>query len=333
MPEKESSGELVRWADEAMYEAAPVAGERSEDGNYYPVVTLVQMTRQPIRTMAAAAELYRGNAVVDPEDVDHESAMLWWEDMTRTRLKAPLEFIEFHFLIENVPRSFTHQLVRQRTAVYVQESQRFAVKEDESFEVRIPPSIAARERKDHGAREVWEHVVSVVAEAYGDLVNHYGIPAEEARGLLPTDILTKVHYHTNLRNLAEHAGNRLCTQAQFEWRLVWTGMIREIRLFAKRTGGSQWEHDAIADMFRPICYQTGKCEFMAETDRYCQIRERVENFHNYRRDVPSSDWSNNKWEHQAINPAEWLGMPGSARTRNPQWRSDLRPGSGGSSSG
>jgi thymidylate synthase ThyX len=44
-------------------------------------------------------------------------------------LKAPLEAIDFHFMVEGVTRAHTHQEVRQRTAVFAQESMRFAVKD------------------------------------------------------------------------------------------------------------------------------------------------------------------------------------------------------------
>jgi flavin-dependent thymidylate synthase len=241
--------------------------------------------------------------------------------MTKTRLQTPLEFIDLHFLFENVPRSFTHQLVRQRTAAYVQESQRFAVKEDASYGVSMPPSIEALP-EDHPARVRWHNAVVFIGDEYLSLVNE-GIPAEDARGLLPTDILTKVHYKTNLRNLVEHAGNRLCTQAQFEWRVVWAAMIAAIRARGaeQKRLSNRWEYDTIADIFRPICYFTGKCEFMAATDRYCSIRDRVENFH--KAGVPSERWSDEKWGHPfTIRPQEWLLNPAAARTTSLHWRQE-----------
>ena len=33
-----------------------------------------------------------------------------------------------------------------------------------------------------------------------------GVPAEDARGLLPTNIATRLHYRTDLRNLVNTAG-------------------------------------------------------------------------------------------------------------------------------
>jgi flavin-dependent thymidylate synthase len=273
--------------------------------------------------MAAAAELYDGEIVTDPMQVSRDRAQEWFADMTRTVLKAPLEFIHLHFLFQNVSRAFTHQLVRQRTAAYVQESQRFAIKRDADWAVMMPPSIAALP-EDATARKLWESTVQGLGHRYNDLVNH-GIPAEDARGLLPTNILTRVHYTTNLRNLIEHAGLRLCTQAQFEWRAVWAGMISEIRDYGNRqdrfgnfSNGEQWEFAAIGELFRPICYRTGKCEFMAQSDRFCKIRPRVQEFH--AGGVASDLWDDPQMGDQMIRPEEWLLDPAAARTLDPEWR-------------
>ncbi len=263
--------EVARYADVAMYDAAPDpmadAGLAVE-----PQVYLVSMTEDPLRVMAAASELYRGKLVSDPWMVERETALKWLADMSRTALQAPLEFINLHFLFEGVTRAFTHQLVRQRTAVYVQESQRFAVKRGARFEVAYPPSL--RDKKDdHPWVQRWHTAVDEMSNAYTALVDA-GMPAEDARGLLPTNITTRVHYQTDLRNLVGHSGMRLCSQAQAEWKQVWAGILTAIRNYGPP--GERWQQDAIADLFKPVCYQTGRCEFRAETDRFCRIRGRVE---------------------------------------------------------
>jgi len=269
-PMAAKSAEIVRWADRAMYRAehdpSVAFGEPVT-----PTVTLVYMTEQPLRVMSAASELYRGRVVRDWRDIDKDTAVSWFRDMTKTRLQAPLEFIDLHFLFEGVSRAFTHQLVRQRTAVYVQESQRFAVKDNGAHEVLLPPSLDNR-KEDDPQVVIWRNHVIRTQDAYMSLIDS-GMPAEEARGLLPTNITTKVHYKTNLRNLAEHAGNRLCSQAQSEWKEVWARMLLAIRAYGPLE--EHWQQNLIASLFKPICYSTGKCEFLAATDRHCNIRERV----------------------------------------------------------
>jgi len=285
--------EVTRWADTAMFEAIP--------GPNIPRVTLVHMTPNPLRVMAAASELYRGRVESDPEVIRRADCEFWFTEMTKNKLHAPLEFIDLHFLIEGVTRAFTHQLVRQRTAVFIQESMRFAVKTNAALEVAIPPSIINL-KDDDPNRVVWDDAVATAAAAYNALVNA-GIPAEDARGILPTNITTRIHYKTNLRNLAEHAGLRLCSQAQFEWKQVWAQMLPAIREYGP--GHDRWQQEMIASLFRPICYQTGRCEFRGENDRYCPIRERVEAHHS-RGEGPDL-WND-------IHPLEPL-MEGAARVR------------------
>lgn len=298
------STEVARYADVAMYNAEPM--EQSEDGyGVQPKVTLVSATPSPLRTMAAATGMYSGKVFRNPQDVPEIEAIAALGDMTRTALKAGLEFIDFHFLLEGVTRGFTHQLVRQRTAVYVQESMRFAVKEGAAGEVAYPPSLAVLP-DDHPQRRVWDSAVKRVGWSYNALIQS-GLPAEDARGLLPTNITTRVHYKTNLRNLMEHAGVRLCTQAQFEWRMVFAGIMNAISNYSTRetAPNDAWEFETIGrTLMRPICYRTGKCEFMASTDRACSIRDRVQA--HAAKGEASPVWVD-------IDTREWLADPDAAR--------------------
>lgn len=273
LDELKDEARVARYADEAMFTAVPLDGSIGEPVT--PKVTLVSMTPNPIRTLAAASEMYQGRPVRDPGEVSRTVALEWLSSATKNKLQAPLEFVDLHLLIEGVSRGFTHQLVRQRTAVYVQESMRFAVKEDAAFEVVTPPSIAIL-AGDDPRRVIWNVTVDHIAASYNQLINA-GIPAEDARGLLPTNIGTRIHYKTNLRNLADQAGVRLCSQAQAEWKLVWAEIVKAILTYGPES--ERWQQREIVKLFKPVCYQTGKCEFMAPTDRYCVIRDRVEAHH------------------------------------------------------
>jgi flavin-dependent thymidylate synthase len=294
-----TSGEVSRWADEAMFAAAPL----TEEGKpVEPKVTLIHMTPDPLRVMAAAAELYRGNIVHYPSDISRDTALEWLTSASKNKLKAPLEFIDLHFFFEGVTRAFTHQLVRQRTAVYVQESMRFAVKENAEFEIAVPPSIASL-NEDDSRYIIWKNAVLDVADAYNYLINA-GVPAEDARGLLPTNIATRIHYKTNLRNLAEQAGMRLCSQAQHEWKQVWALMLRAMLAYGPEE--DYWQQRAICTLFKPVCYHSNRCEFMAPTDRYCSIRDRVQA--HYEKGEKSDTWSD-------IDPREPLHEKAARRTK------------------
>ena len=94
-------------------------------------------------------------------------------------------------------------------------------------------------------------------------------------------------------------------------------------------GNNRWQFELIADsgIFRPVCYQTGKCMFQASADRGCTIRERVEAFAKH--GVPSERWhiphtvmnatiqeGPKGGEHNidGINPREWALNPAAARS-------------------
>jgi len=282
--------EIRRWADEAMYTAEPLS---SFGEPVRPSVVLISMTANPLRVMSAASELYRGGVYEDADAISRDQALEWLDGFKKSKISAPLEFINLHFFIDGVTRAFTHQLVRQRTAVFVQESMRFAVKENAAWEVAEPPSLEGK-ADDHPWRVIWNDTVATVGRAYNQLVND-GMPAEDARGLLPTNITTRIHYHTDLRNLVAQSGNRLCSQAQSEWKLVWAEMIRAILNYGPPE--ERWQQAAIAKLFKPICYQTGSCGFNSPIDRWCIIRDRV-NAHSDAGDKPDT-WTD-------INPLEPL---------------------------
>jgi flavin-dependent thymidylate synthase len=314
--------EIQKWADRAMYAAKPM-----EAGG--PKVTVLSASLDPLGEIACATMTYEGKFPAGLHEITDEQRRFYLDDVFKARRWAPLEFVNFHFLISGVTRAFTHQMVRQRTAVYAQESVRFAVKEDvpvqmpASLEGTIPWSEWQNKcryelfpigseggvQRDNMVREYainqaspqqlwrreWDECVGDIATSYNALVNA-GMPAEDARGLLPTNLQTRIHYCTNLRNLYEHAGNRLCTQAQHEWKVVWRKILEALQSMDEMYYGPEqecaksnnWQYNELAKVFKPICYQTGKCEFMSSADRYCAIRDRVERNHKLGR--PSVEW-------------------------------------------
>jgi flavin-dependent thymidylate synthase len=341
------SKELSRWADAAMFRSEPMPAE-AQNG---PVVTLLNATPDPLGSLAALWHIYTGRVVRSLAEVSDDDRRTAFADVMKNPLQGPLESVQFHFLVEGVTRAFTHQMVRGRHAFYAQESLRFAVpEEDFSARVAYPPSLAWDPKPynpeeftngygseaDHQyaiARTAWDMAVEQAEESYHALVDA-GIPAEDARGLLPHAITTRLHWVCSLRELLYVAGLRLCTQAQFEWRLAMASAVKALREHSSDSLGvdpgtdhrDAWQFELIADRLRPICYQTGKCAFKAAADRPCAIRERVDA--NEQAGRPPSEWGqpnfarNNpgqKYGSQGeawigpIQPAEWLADPNAAR--------------------
>lgn len=357
--------EILNYADVAMFKAQ----EQPTDG---PRVYLLSCNNDPLGSIAAAAKAYKGEFVSSLAEITDEERRYYLREVQKSALAMPLEAVNFHFRITGVTRGFTHQMVRQRTAAYSQESTRFAVKE--TVPVGLPPSLEGtlpwndyvrkcveelypkrevlfgslnwQESERYAQRQAtqsqlwrreWDECVTDIAATYNALVDA-GMPAEDARGILPTNLLTQLNYFTNLRNYKDEAGKRLCTQAQFEWRIVFSKMMQAIRDYGRvnngvettyallnigKFGGSEtkssaWQFDAIADLFKPICYYRGSCQFQADFDRACTIRDRVESFATL--NVPSSQWGKGVGNEvtpgvPAIHPEEWLLDPSAARVR------------------
>ena len=309
-----TSKEIRKFADVAMYEAEALPFDVNDGG---PRVTLLSMNHDPLGSIAAMSMMYEGKVVRDLNDLTDSDRLHYFEQIKKTHLKAPFESVQFHFMIEGVTRSFTHQMVRQRTACYAQESLRFAVKDGIDEEVALPPSLMGLADDDPRIL-VWRKAINAVDDGYSALISA-GVPAEDARGLLPHNITTRLHYITNLRGLLEHGGNRLCTQAQFEWRTVFVRIVEAIRSYKApviendkgQFVNHQWQFNEIAGMFRPICYLTGKCEFQATFDRACIIKGRVDQNHQAGR--KSELWAKADIGIEAIHPHEWLLRHDAAR--------------------
>lgn len=351
----------MKYADRAMFQAEP---HEQTDQGVLPKVSLQWMTHDPLGAMAMAVGMYSGKVFRDIAEVTDDDRREALKAMQETHLTAGLEVIRMQFLFEGVDRAFTHQDVRQRTAVFFQESLRFAVIDDLGAASSLPPSLFETSRtrnveiapevamadmlaneefsfepQDVRNRAVWDYVMRIIQEGYEYLVNNQ-MPAEEARGLLPTAVATRIVHNTDLRNLIGHAGNRLCTQAQFHWRMVFSGIVTAIATYepdfswvgdnksgfgtSQRTALIQewrdryaWQFQALAnsEFFRPACYQLGRCPFKATFDRACSIRDRVDSFS--AAGVPSSQWGidheNTPVTIKAISPLEWLVDPAAAR--------------------
>jgi len=317
------AGEVVRVADVAQYarEPLPDAARRG------PVVTLVDAPLDPLGTLATVVGIYTGQVNRSKSEVTDEQRRAALADMQKTVLDGPLEAVQFTFLVEGVQRDITHQMVRNRFSFFAQESLRFAVAEDWAQEVPLPPGLAGL-RDDDPRVSLWRKAMNQAEDAYAALLGA-GLAAEEARKVLPHAMPTRIFWVCSLRTLLAEAGKRTCTQAQFEWRQIFAGVAKalrdhgQMRKLDARTDGVKdgWQYRAFADLMRPVCYQQGKCGFMAKFDRGCTIRARVDAFE--RAGVPSSEWGvrytgptgpgHDHASIPAIDPREWAADPTAAR--------------------
>ncbi len=158
-----------------------------------------------------------------------------------------LEHVVFTFYVEGCSRACTHQLVRHRLASYTQESQRYSVlacdpkgtarlalarlhdgdtagaAEALSKCLVIPESI--RGLGDRAADAL--RVMAFALDAYALLVDA-GVPAEDARYVLPQAVKSRLIMTVNLRELLHIARLRTSQAAQWEIRGLVESMVEEV---------------------------------------------------------------------------------------------------------
>ena len=136
-----------------------------------------------------------------------------------------LEHLPLTFLIEDISRACSHQLVRHRIASYSQMSQRYA-KVDINEEWYIEPeSIVTYSRN---IIDKYRDLMDNIAEFYQEMISK-NIPNEDARMVLPNACFTSIMVSMNARSLMEAATLRTCNRAQWEIRQMFKLMRDSIK--------------------------------------------------------------------------------------------------------
>ncbi len=157
---------------------------------------------------------------------------------------STIEHIQLSFAISNVSRACTHQLVRHRHMSFSQKSQRY-VKEKGEFDYIIPNSI----QNNPKLKEKFENFIKETSSLYQDFINE-GIPAEDARSILPNAAASSLVASLNLRELIHLANLRLCTRAQLEIRQMVKAMCDEVIK----------EEPWLTEYLVPKCQRLGYCD-------------------------------------------------------------------------
>lgn len=146
---------------------------------------------------------------------------------------STMEHINFTFTIEGVSRSLLAQLTRHRHFSYSVQSQRYvkfgSSDKAQGFGYIKPPSV--KERNNDGGYELddngdnyyvestnvlFDQMMSVIQDMYDDL-RSAGVPAEDARYILPNAATCNLVFTGNLRSLLEFYSKRNPnTHAQWE---------------------------------------------------------------------------------------------------------------------
>lgn len=187
-------------------------------------VKLLNSTPQPEKTIAMAARLcYSDSSITElSEKVEGISYEKFLGKILKMGHLSVLEHASFSFGIEGISRATSHQLVRHRLASYSQQSQRYVTAKKPEYV--IPPSIEGDDEK----RQKFEEAVKNVYGLYKELVDS-GVPAEDARFLLPNAACTKIIVTMNARELLHFFKLRCCERAQWEIRDMATRMLKLVK--------------------------------------------------------------------------------------------------------
>ena len=199
-------------------------------------VTLLYHTPEPERAVATAARLcyapVGGRELM--ESLTDEKIRKVLTTIMASGHFSTLEHASYTFAVEGVSRALTHQLVRHRLASYNQQSQRYVKFKEEPPIVR-PASVDT----NPGAAQAFDEAIDACWQAYDKLVQA-GVPAEDARYILPNACETKIVVTMNIRELMHFFSNRCCNRAQWEIReLAWKmlELVRPTAPFIFRTAG------------------------------------------------------------------------------------------------
>ncbi|MCD8378495.1 MAG: FAD-dependent thymidylate synthase [Candidatus Gastranaerophilales bacterium] len=215
--------------------------------NNKPVVKLISKPESLLRTIYTACRTcYSADSPINIYDSagDEEKMLKLISRVISSGHYSTIEHIQISFAISNVSRACTHQLVRHRHMSFSQKSQRY-VKEKGLFDYIIPPTI----EKNAELKQKFENFMKEISEKYQEFVEA-GIPAEDARFVLPNAAASSMVASLNLREMIHLANLRLCTRAQYEIRTMVKMMCDEL------IKTEPW----LKDYLVPKCVRSGFCD-------------------------------------------------------------------------
>jgi thymidylate synthase (FAD) len=188
-------------------------------------VELLYHTPDPERAIATAARLCYAPVGASElmETMPPERVKSVLSTILASGHYSTLEHASYTFAIDGVSRALTHQLVRHRLASFNQQSQRY-VKFKDGIETVKPATVEAVPE----ASELFDSVVGLVEQAYARMIE-LGIPAEDARFILPNAAETKIVVTMNVRELMHFFSLRCCNRAQWEIRELAHAMLELVR--------------------------------------------------------------------------------------------------------
>ena len=228
------------------------------EGNNKPAVSLISKPENMLKTIYTACRTcYSADSPINiyNNTDDKEKMLKLIERVISSGHFSTIEHIQVSFAISNVSRACTHQLVRHRHMSFSQKSQRY-VKEKGQFDYIIPPTI----EKNEELKTKFIDFMEEISNKYQEFVEA-GIPAEDARFVLPNATASSMVASLNLRELIHLANLRLCTRAQYEIQTLVKLMCDELIK----------EEPWLKPYLVPKCERFGYCDEDKSCGRKCKL--------------------------------------------------------------
>lgn len=175
------------------------------------------------RTAYSALSPQKISDQIDREKISRQQMVDFIEKRLETGHASPLEQVWFEFAIAGVSRAFSHQFVRHHIGIsFEQQSQRYVAFKKGEFPYTVPETV-----RRAGFAEKMEEAFDRLGDLYQEMLDA-GIPAEDARFLIPNAANTNFKIVVNFLELLHICDLRLCTRAQWEFRQVASQMRAEI---------------------------------------------------------------------------------------------------------
>lgn len=164
-------------------------------------VVLEQATPNPVEFIAKIASICY--------DSNPKNAMELVKKLYKSGHHSVFEHVYFTFKIEGISRACANQITRHRLCSFTQRSQRYC--DEGEFSYVTPKALEEP--------QAYEIFMRRVKSEYS-IMRQEGIPAEDARMVLPNACCTSLYASMNLRELMHVCNLRLCKRAQWEIREV-----------------------------------------------------------------------------------------------------------------
>lgn len=186
-------------------------------------VTLISHTQEAenILLFTKATRLTMSPGLLDEIRAKTQDEKLAELEYMANTIPSSWEFVDYVFLVEGVSRAYTHQQVRTRAASYAQQTMR--VLEMGAYDYIYTDS----NKKSEKAMAIIGATNEVIRNAYNQLLE-CGQAAEDARGILPTNISTNIVCKFNLRTFVDLAKARTGGRTQSEYQKVVNAMVDEV---------------------------------------------------------------------------------------------------------